>query len=830
MGNKPWLKYNIPTPLRVSLHKQSLPTQAKIIRKRQRSLSFLFILLLSLFLTIITPHSFPGSAWERDPRGSASVTITTLQTAQTLNEQGRQQLEQGDAEAALNTWKQAEDAYQKAKDENGVIGSKLNQIQALQALGKYRLAEQLLTQLCETIKTQSDSELKATVYRSLGDVLRIVGKLKESEKILKSSLNIAQSLKADAAVFADQLSLGNTAFAQFKRAQSVNDPQTAEVESKKAADFYRSAIAQATYTQIKLQAQLNLLNLLVETNQQSEAEKIWPQVRDEVSELSPSVFAIASKINLARSLLKLNPKNEAIPSLLTMAIAQAKTLPTRRLESYAVGYLGQFYELNQQEEEGIKITQNALNIAEVNQFFDSVYQWQWQLGRLYNNTGNKTAANATASRASAIASYTEAVKTLEYLRKNLVAINPEGQFSFRDEVEPVYRQLVDLLLQGEPTQTDLNRARQTLEALQLAEIEDFFREACIETKPNQIDNIVDNIDPSTAVIYPIILPNRIEVILKLPVKNLLHAVSYIPENDVETTLQSLRNNLERPDLNRQVKLDLNQVYDWLIKPFAAELDTQIKTLVFVLDGSLRNIPMAALYDGKNYLIQSYAIALAPGLQLLDPKPLLPSRINALIAGATNPPSFQQEKLRSLDNVQAEIEQIAKKIPKNSLLNEERFIKNNFQNQLKSAIYSVVHLATHGKFSSDPEQTFILAADGRINIKDLDNWLRLSQKNNVNTIELLVLSACQTAKGDKRAALGLAGVAARAGARTTVATLWRVDDYASAQLMIQFYQQLLQSPQQSKAEALRQAQLKLLGDSIYKSPCFWAAFILLGNWL
>ncbi|HBE18375.1 MAG TPA: hypothetical protein DDW51_12360, partial [Cyanobacteria bacterium UBA11367] len=272
-----------------------------------------------------------------------------LQTAQTLNEQGRQQLEQGDAEAALNTWKQAEDAYQKAKDENGVIGSKLNQIQALQALGKYRLAEQLLTQLCETIKTQSDSELKATVYRSLGDVLRIVGKLKESEKILKSSLNIAQSLKADAAVFADQLSLGNTAFAQFKRAQSVNDPQTAEVESKKAADFYRSAIAQATYTQIKLQAQLNLLNLLVETNQQSEAEKIWPQVRDEVSELSPSVFAIASKINLARSLLKLNPKNEAIPSLLTMAIAQAKTLPTRRLESYAVGYLGQFYELNQQE-------------------------------------------------------------------------------------------------------------------------------------------------------------------------------------------------------------------------------------------------------------------------------------------------------------------------------------------------------------------------------------------------------------------------------------------------------------------------------------------------
>ena len=827
MGNKPWLKYNIPTPLRVSLHKQSLPTQAKIIRKRQRSLSFLFILLLSLFLTIITPHSFPGSAWERDPRGSASVTITTLQTAQTLNEQGRQQLEQGDAEAALNTWKQAEDAYQKAKDENGVIGSKLNQSQALQALGKYRLAEQLLTQLCETIKTQSDSELKATVYRSLGDILQVNGDLNKSETILEASLKLALSLNATPAVFADQLSLGNTAFAQFKRAQSVNDPQTAEVESKKAVDFYRSAIAQATYTQIKLQAQLNLLNLLVETNQQSEAEKIWPQVRDEVSELSPSVFAIASKINLSRSLLKLYPKNEAIPSLLTMAIAQAKTLPTRRLESYAVGYLGQFYELNQQEEEGIKITQNALNIAEVNQLFDSVYQWQWQLGRLYNNTGNKTAANATASRASAIASYTEAVNTLKSLRKDLVALNPDVQFSFRDNVEPVYRQLVDLLLQPKDSnQQNLKQAREVIEALQLSELENFFREACLQAKVQQIDEIIDKTDSKAAVIYPIILKDRLEIILKLPNNSeLSNFKTEKTQNEVESNLDKLQQYLREPDRINDVKKLSQQVYSWLMQPLESELDKAgIKTLVFVLDGYLRNIPMAVLYDGQQYLIEKYSIAFAPGLQLLDPHPLAARQIKTLIGGL----SEARQGFIALPGVQSEVDLITRKVSSEVLLNQQ-FTSDSLKQTLSDTKTPVLHLATHGQFSSKIEDTFILTWDGKLNVSELEEVISRRNETISDPIELLVLSACQTAKGDNRAVLGLAGLAVKSGARSTMATLWSVNDESTADFMAEFYKQLAK-PNIAKSEALRQAQLFLLKQPKYNHPFYWAPFVLVGNWL
>ncbi len=144
-------------------------------------------------------------------------------------------------------------------------------------------------------------------------------------------------------------------------------------------------------------------------------------------------------------------------------------------------------------------------------------------------------------------------------------------------------------------------------------------------------------------------------------------------------------------------------------------------------------------------------------------------------------------------------------------------------------FPVVHLATHGQFSSKADETFILTWDGRINVNQLDTLLRIRETESPNAIELLVLSACQTAAGDKRAALGLAGIAVRAGARSTLASLWNVDDKSTAELMSQFYRELT-SQKLTKAEALRQAQLALLNNPKYQHPLFWAAYVLVGNWL
>ena len=139
----------------------------------------------------------------------------------------------------------------------------------------------------------------------------------------------------------------------------------------------------------------------------------------------------------------------------------------------------------------------------------------------------------------------------------------------------------------------------------------------------------------------------------------------------------------------------------------------------------------------------------------------------------------------------------------------------------------MHIATHGQFSSQADRTFIVAWNSQINVKELDNLLRRREQEKPRPIELLVLSACETADGDNRAALGLAGVAVRAGARSTLATLWRVNDKSTATLMVKFYQELAKEGV-TKAQALRRAQLSLL-ENEYKSPYYWAPFVLVGNW-
>lgn len=142
---------------------------------------------------------------------------------------------------------------------------------------------------------------------------------------------------------------------------------------------------------------------------------------------------------------------------------------------------------------------------------------------------------------------------------------------------------------------------------------------------------------------------------------------------------------------------------------------------------------------------------------------------------------------------------------------------------------MVHLATHGQFSSNAEDTFIVTHDGKVNVNELNSLLKTRESNQQGAIELLVLSACSTATGDKQAALGIAGVAIQSGARSTLASLWVVDDEATAIIMGEFYKQLQQG-KTTKVEAFRRAQLTLLKGKQYQHPYYWSPFILVGNWL
>ena len=750
--------------------------------------------------------------------------------AQGLNTQGHLYYALGQSDQALTTWQEATALYEKLEDREGAIGSQINVAQAMQALGLYRRSRQTLGEVERALQGEPNSLLKATGLRSLGNALRVVGELEQSRELLQQSLTIAQSMRHPSAIASAQFSLGNTARAMAQKALVLNDSQTAETEWQTALAAYRQVAELSTSPRIRLRSQLNQLALLIDLAQVSEAEALLPDIQVQLDELPPSRGTVYDRIHLSHSLIKLfltdsSPDStlsdrhlREIATGLATAVQQAKTLQDPRAESYALGSLGHLYELAAQSQEAQKLTQQALMIAQGIDASDIAYRWQWQVGRLMKEQGKKPEA---------VAAYTVAIDTLQSLRQDLASINPDNpdvQFSFRESVEPVYRELVDLLTDPNeaPTQENLRQARQAIESLQLAELDNFFQEACLDAKPIQIDEI----DTTAAVIYPIILPERLAVIVAFPDAPLRLYTTFIAQSEIESKLNEIQQNIgRRAGANQVVLQNSQQIYDWLIRPAEADLkQSQIQTLVFVLDGQLRNVPMAALHDGTQYLIENYSLALTPGLQLLPPQPLTREELQLLTAGL----SEARQGFSALPNVEQELQVIQEKFPAEVLFNQE-FTQINLQEIINSSQVPVVHIATHGQFSSQAERTFILTWDGRINVKDLDGLLRQKEQELSRPIELLVFSACETASGDSRAALGLAGVAIRAGARSTIATLWQVSDQSTAVLMVRFYQELAQSEGITKAEALRRAQVSLLREGLYRNPYFWSPYILVGNW-
>lgn len=767
------------------------------------------------------------SLLEKLPQSQSSDRIR----AQVLNRQGRWQLARGQAEAALETAQKAEFFYQQSNDTQGIVISKINQAQAWQTLGFFRRATKILDRVVQQLQSQPPSLIQLSSLNSLGNLFRQQGNLERSEQILEKSWELAQRLELSSEKSKVLLNLGNTKRALASQAKDLNNIERTSNYQQQALEYYQQAAAIAVFPLDKIQAQLNQLSLSIENESESFAQNLLTPIIKNLEKLPVSRQEVYARINFARSLMKMPSVIEdklTITEILKTAIAQAQSLEDLRAESYALGILGQFYERIPKPELAKSLTISALTIANQINAPDLTYKWEWQLGRLLVRFGKKQEA---------INIYTQAVNDLELLRRDLVAIDPDVQFSFREEVEPVYRQLVELLLnpegKREPSQENLRLARSTIESLQLAQLENFFRSACLNAKPEQLDRVVDS-ELTTAVFYPIILPKHFEVIVKLPgQKKLRHYKIDRSQAQVESILVQLQRYLKEPDRTSDVKKLSQQVYSWLIQPIATELEAnQIKTLIFVLDGSLRNIPMGVLYDSQQqqYLIEKYAIAVAPGLQLLDPQPLSGDNLNALLAGLEMERKIEGKDFARLDNVSLELEQIQSEVAKSEELLDRSFTTTNLRDRINRKDFSVIHLATHGQFSSQLEETFILTWNQLLKIDDLDDLLQLNNPNR-NRIELLVLSACETAVGDERAALGLAGIAVRAGARSTLATLWTVDDLSTARLMGKFYRQLVNN-QISKAEALRRAQLELWKEQgqDWRRPYFWASYVLVGNWL
>ena len=726
--------------------------------------------------------------------------------APALEIQANLQFSRSQLQSALASWRRVAEIYQQTNQSTKVIQTNIKIASALQGLGFYRQAEKTLAETKQILQKQADSLLKAEGLSHLGNVLRITGDLNDSRQILEQSLTIAQK-------FSDVTVLGKIFLALGKTAQAQKQPQI-------ALDFYQQANTHFVVPSNKIQSQLQQQSLLVKIGEENKALALLSQIEEQINHLPLSRTKIYAQLVLANNLDKMrrnnsqdNPSMHNIAEKLAQASQQANKLGDKQGESSALGQLGQLYEQTQQLSAALELTQKALFIAQASAITELTYRWQWQLGRILQQQGNSTEA---------IAAYTEAVKILDTLRRDVTATNPDVQFSFQEEVEPIYRQLVKLLLDADDdsqlSQANLEQARNTIESLRRDEIVNFLREDCL------VFQQADFVDPQAAIIYTIILDERLEVILALPGQKLHHYRTHVSSRELANLTTELRRNIILPYTSAPQIFPLSQqLYDWLLQPMQVELEKQeIQTLVFVLDDFLKNIPMAVLHDGEQYLVEKYNVAVTPSLQLFEPVPTKDVPLKAITAGLTE----ARFGFGALQYVEQELQQIKANIPTQTLLDQE-FTSNNLDRAVSSHSTSVLHIATHGQFSSEPEDTFILAWDRPISVKRLHNVLSTRDVNQSNALELLVLSACETAYGDKRASLGIAGVAIRAGARSTLASLWLVNDRATAELMNYFYQELKTGV--SKGEALHRAQLKLLQGK-YSHPRFWAAFILLGNWL
>jgi CHAT domain-containing protein len=756
------------------------------------------------------PLLFSPAAWGATASGS-----TAASTPEQYMNQGMQAFQHGDFGQAVFNWQEAARQYEKAKQPKAQGVALTHLSQAYQALGHYRQAVASLQAVRVLAEQSADPRQVATALGNLGNVYIATGPAERAEQYLQQALHLAKEL-GDTALAASVLNnLGNLFTSQNKPA----DAFAAYKESGQSAQ-------QAGQQALAVRARINAAMAAIHVGQYQDAEALLDASLEQIRSLDPShnkAYEL-SKIGLAYEDLRphLSQVNDTFllraADAFNAAASVAQTIGDPRATSYAWGYLGHLYEVEHRYQEALQLTRRAVAAAQHVQAPESLYRWQWQTGRLLKAQGHMDAA---------LAAYRRAIATLQSIRQELSHSYGKPPASFRESTGRLYFEHVDLLLQQAASLPErrqyepyLREARETIELFKTAELRDYFQDDCVDAA--QVGTTpLDRFSQEAVIVYPILLPDRTELLVSLP-EGLKRFTVPVGADRLQLVVRRFRLALQQVAVQRYIR-HAQTLYDWLIRPLDSDLaSVSIKTLVFVPDGALRTIPMAALHDGEQFLIRKYALATTPGLNLTDPKPLRRDNIQMLAVGLTE----AVQGFAALPYVSDELATIHQLYGGTQLLNQD-FLVSSMEKALKEGDFGIVHIASHGQFASEVEQSFILTFDDRLTLDRLEQFVgRLRFR--ADPLELLTLSACETAVGDDRAALGLAGIAVKAGARSALATLWRVQDEAAAVLVTEFYRHL-QDPSVSRAVALQRAQLKLLDDPRYQSPFFWSPFLLINNW-
>jgi CHAT domain-containing protein/tetratricopeptide (TPR) repeat protein len=716
----------------------------------------------------------------------------------------------GDIVEATREWSKSIKFCRLDNDQDLEIEARGRRSEALETLGHLDAAIDDLEAALKTARDLNDQSRVAALTGALGNAYFQAHRLTESEPLLVKSLELARAASAHEIEAASANNLGNLLASQQRDTEAV------------AA--YGEAIGVGLLGTFQATALTNRARVELRLNH-------VPQARSDLDIAFQQLALLPDGPDQALALVAVGrvamtaPADDGIAQklayvALNAAYAVGERLRDHRRQSLAQGYLGEMYERAGRGADALNLTDRAIFHAQQDGAgSDILYRWQWQRGRLLRDAGD---------RSGAIVAYRAAAAALDEVRTDIPVDYSNGVSSFRETIGPLFLELADLLLQqGRATPDPVDRrallvgAQEAVETMKTAEVKDFFHDECLGVARTR-EEFITKLDAGTAALYPIVLPDRIELLLSLPDDIVAVTVPVGRERLTEEVgfLRALMELRRGDDYLPYAR----QVYDWIVRPIEDRLQAaHIDTIVFIPDGPLRTIPLGALNDGKHFLIERYAVATAPGLSLVQPKGDEPiSEQRALVAGLT----VKVGSFPALPQVGGELTAVSVAMH-GDVIKDDAFSVGEIQRRLEQVPYTIVHIASHGVFRSDGSGSYIVAYDGNLSIDALSRDVKVTSLRE-QPLELLTLSACETAVGDDRAALGLAGIAVKAGAETAVASLWLINDAAAGAIMPAFYHDLGIAGI-TKAKAMQKAQVAMLRGGRFTHPSDWAAFLVIGNW-
>ena len=764
--------------------------------------------------------------------------------AERLLEQGIKLYQANRYQEAIQVLRSALAIYREIKDRNGEATSLLGLGLMNYILGKYQKAIDYYQQSLAIQKQIGHRKGEATSLNNLGNAYNYLGQYQKAIDFYQQSLAIKKSISDRNGEAASLNNLGNSY-------HSLGQYQ-------KAIDFFQQSLA--SFKQIS-----NRYGEATSLNNLGGAYKYLGQYQKAIDYYQQSLASFKQIGDLNGEARSLNNLGGAYNSLgqyqkaidyYQQSLAIQKQIGNRDGEATSLNNLGGAYNYLGQYQKAIDFFQQSLVITK--QIGDRSGE-----GITLSYLGYLFAQQKQPELA--ILFYKQSVNVTESIRKDIRKLDKDIQKSYLNTVEVSYRTLADILIQ----QDRIMEALQILDLLKVQELEDYLKnikgsdrsaqgvrilepEKAIsdklltinsdnskainnqlvnqiqqlpKTEINKVPDYLNQIPQGNVLIYPLILSDRLEIILFAPNTLPIHRTVNIKKDDLEKLITEFRAGLQDSGFE-DFREPSQQLYRLLIKPIETELiNAKTTTILYAPDGILRYIPLAALNDGKQWLAEKYRISnlIAYSLSDFSPQPKTePSILAGAFGGKDGERKFGQIALPASIT---EVKGISNLFPNSFALFENDFSRATTEAKFKN--YNILHFATHAEFNTGaPDNSFIIFGNGdKIRLSELTDW----QIPNVN---LIVLSACQTGLstlGSGVEILGFGYQVQKVGAKQAIASLWSVSDDGTQALMAAFYREL-QKGDVTPIEALHRAQVALIKSEKFSHPSYWSAFFAIGNGL